>query len=76
MTTKIMGNKPIYDTTLRVPKGTIRKVTFNTISFATQTYYIVEYLVQALCAMLFIEVLQKYPSQCRTLLSVIGVMDP
>jgi hypothetical protein len=43
---------------------------------ATQNYNIVEYLVQAPCAMSALEVLQNCPSQRRTLLSAIGAMDP
>jgi hypothetical protein len=68
--------KPISDTVLHPPKGTILKETFNPSVCATQKYNIVEYLVQAPCAMLTLEVLQNYPSQHRTLFLSIGVMDP
>jgi hypothetical protein len=51
-------------------------VTFNPNARAAQNYNIVEYLVQAPCAMSTLEVLQHCPSQRRTLLSSIGAMDP
>jgi hypothetical protein len=50
-------------------------VTFNPNAFVSQKYNIVEYLVQAPCAISTLEVLHHYPSQRRTLLSIIGAMD-
>jgi hypothetical protein len=73
--TPLQIEKPILDAVLCLPKGTIRKVTFNTSVCTTQNYNIVEDLVQAPCAMSTLEVLQNYPSQRRTLLSTIGAMD-
>jgi hypothetical protein len=52
------------------------KVDFQSKCCAAQNYNIVEDLVQAPCAMSMLEVLQNCPSQCRTLLSAIGVVDP
>jgi hypothetical protein len=68
--------KPMFDSILRPPKSTIRKCTFNPSSHATQNYNIVEDLAQSLCVMSMLEVLQHCPSQCRTLLVVIGTVDP
>jgi hypothetical protein len=68
--------KPTFDSILRPHKRTIYKSTFNPSSRATQNYNIVEDLAQAPCAMSALEVLQHCPSQCRTLLDVIGAFDP
>jgi hypothetical protein len=69
-------DKIIFDAVLLPPKSTIQKMTFNPNSRASQNYNIVEYLVQAPCAMSTLKVLQNYPNKCRTLLSSIGAMDP
>jgi hypothetical protein len=68
--------KPTFNSILCPPKSTIRKSNFNPSSRATQNYNIVEYLAQALCTMSILEVLQHFPSQRRTLLAAIGVIDP
>jgi hypothetical protein len=68
--------KPTFNSILRPPKRTIRKATFNPSSRASQNYNIVEDLAQAPCAMSALEVLQHFPSQRRTFLSSIGVVDP
>jgi hypothetical protein len=68
--------KPTFDSILRPPKSTIRKATFNPSSCATHNYNIVEDFSQAPCAMSALEVLQHCPSQRRTLLVAIGVVDP
>jgi hypothetical protein len=68
--------KPTFNSILRPPKSTIRKATFNPSSRVTQNYNIVEDLAQAPCAMSVLEVLQHCPSQRRTLLAPIGVVDP
>jgi hypothetical protein len=58
------------------PRAQFKKSIFNPSAHATQNYNIVEYLAQAPCAMSMLEVLQNCPSQHRTLLSSIGVVDP
>jgi hypothetical protein len=68
--------KPTFESMLRPPKSIIRKYTFNPSSHATQNYNIVEDLAQAPCAMFALEFLQHYPSQRRTLLAAIGIVDP
>jgi hypothetical protein len=68
--------KPNFDSILRPPKSTIRRSTFNPNTRASQNYNIVEDLAQAPCAMSTLEVLQNCPSQRRTLLESIGVVDP
>ena len=50
-------------------------MTFNPSVRVAQNYNIVEDLAQAPCDMSALEVVQNYPSQHRTLLSVIGAMD-
>jgi hypothetical protein len=67
---------PISDLVLRSPKSAIRKATFNPNACATQNYNIIEDLTQAPFAMSALEVLQHFPSRRRTLLSIIGAMDP
>jgi hypothetical protein len=68
--------KPTFDSILHPPKRTIYKSTFNPSSCTAQNYNIVEYLAQAPCVMSTLEVLQHFPSQCRTLLAAIGIVDP
>jgi hypothetical protein len=65
----------MFDSILRPPKSTIRKATFNPSSRAAQNYNIVEDLAQAPCVMSALEFLQHCPSQCRTLLTALGVVD-
>jgi hypothetical protein len=65
-----------FDSILRPPKRTIINLTFNHNSHATQNYNIVEYLAQAPSSMSDLEVLQKFPSQRRTLLEYIRAIDP
>jgi hypothetical protein len=67
--------KSTFDSILCPPKSTIRKATFNPSSRVTHNYNIVEDLAQAPCAMSMLEVLQHFPSQCRTLLAAIGAVD-
>jgi hypothetical protein len=68
--------KPAFNSILHPPKRTIRKATINPSSRVAQNYNIIEDLAQAPCAMFVLEVLQHYPSQRRTLLATIGVVDP
>jgi hypothetical protein len=68
--------KPTFNSILLPPKSTIHKSTFNPSSCVAQNYNIVEDLAQALCAMSTLEVLQHSPSQRRTLLDAIGIVDP
>jgi hypothetical protein len=68
--------KPTFESILCPPKSTIHKSTFNPSSRAAQNYNIVEDLAQAPCAMSALEFLQHCPSQCRTLLAAIGIVDP
>jgi hypothetical protein len=68
--------KPNFDSILHPPKSTIRNLTFNPNSRASQNYNIVEDLAQAPCAMSALKVLQHFPSQRRTLLAAIGAIDP
>jgi hypothetical protein len=63
--------KPTFKSILHQPKSTIQKLTFNPSSRVTQNYNIIEYLAQVLCVMSFLEVLQHFPSQHRTLLVAI-----
>jgi hypothetical protein len=65
----------VVESVLCPPKGTIRKSIFNPSARAAKKYNIIEYLVQALCAMSTLEVLQSCPSQRRTPLSTIEVVD-
>jgi hypothetical protein len=67
--------KPTFDSILHPPKSTIGKSTFNPSSRVAQNYNIVEDLAQAPCAMSILKVLQHFPSQRRTLLAAIGVID-
>jgi hypothetical protein len=66
----------IYDVTLCLPNSIIQKATFNPNSCVAQNYNIIEDLAQEPCDMLTLEFLQHCPSQCRTMLSAIGDMDP
>jgi hypothetical protein len=68
--------KPTFGSILCPPKSTNCKATFNLSSRATQNYNIVEDLAQASGAMSALEVLQHCPSQRRTFLAAIGVVDP
>jgi hypothetical protein len=68
--------KPTFKSILSPPKSTIHKSTFNLSSRATQNYNIVEDLAQAPCAMSALEVIEHCPSQCRTLLVAIVIVDP
>jgi hypothetical protein len=68
--------KLIFDAVLHPPKSAIPKATFNTNSHAAQNFNIVEDLAQSPYSMSSLEVLQTYPSQCRTMFSAIGAMDP
>jgi hypothetical protein len=74
--TPIQIERPVVDSVLRPPKGTIQKLIFNPSAHTAKKYNIVEYLTQAPCAMSMLEVIQKCPSQHRTMLSTIGAMDP
>jgi hypothetical protein len=67
--------KPMFDSILRPPKSTIHKATFNPSSCAAHNYNIVEDFSQASCAMSVLEVLQHCPSQRRTLLATLGIVD-
>jgi hypothetical protein len=71
----IQIKKPIFDAVLRTPKSVIQKETFNPNACAAQNYNIFEYLEQVPCAMSTLKVLQNFPSQRRTLLSVIGTIN-
>jgi hypothetical protein len=68
--------KPTFESILHLPKRTICKSTFNPSSRAAQKYNIVEYLAQAPCDMSSLEVLHHCPNQRRTLLALIGTIDP
>jgi len=67
--------RPISDTILGPPKGTIRKAIFNPNAKATQNYNIVEGLAQAPCAMSTLEVLQHCPMQRRTLFPALRAIE-
>ena len=54
----------------------ILRTTYNFNAQATQHYSIIEDLAQAPCAMSALEVLQSFPTQRKTLLIVIGGVDP
>ena len=70
-----LGNH-IFDLVLRPPKSIIHKSIFNPSECAAKKYNIVEYFSQEPCAMSTLEVLQNFPSQCKTLFSTIGALDP
>ena len=55
--------KPIPEAIFCPPKGTLRKSIINPNACATQYYNIVEYLAQAPCDMLALEVHQTCPTQ-------------
>ena len=63
---------------------TLEKPTFEALSHPSkralqcancQHYNIIEYLAQALCAMLALEVLHSFPTQRKALLNAIGAVD-
>ena len=68
--------KPLTDIVIRPPKSTLRKTTHNPNARVAQHYSIVEDLAQAPCAMSTLEVLQTFPMQQKSLLSVIGGLVP
>jgi hypothetical protein len=68
--------KLAFESILRPLKRTICRYTFNPSSRATQNYNIVDDLAQAPCVMSALEVLQHFPSQHRTVLASISVVDP
>lgn len=74
--TSLHIEKPPQDIVIRPPKSTLRKTTHNPNARAAQHYSIFEDLAQAPCAMSALEVLQTCPMQWKTLLSVIGGLDP
>jgi hypothetical protein len=65
-----------FESILNPPKSTIQNSTFNPNYHVVKNYNIVEYLSQAPCVMLALEVLQHCPRQCRTLLAAIIAIDP
>ena len=67
--------QPNLDLILRLPKDTLRKVVFNTNSWAAQFYNVVEYLAQEPCAMSTLEVLQSFLTQRKNLLTTLGALD-
>ena len=58
--------KPTLNMILCPPKSSLRKVVFNPNAQASQFYNVVEDLAQAPCAMSTLEVLQSFPTQCKT----------
>jgi hypothetical protein len=59
-------------TMTHIPKGAFKKASHNTNARATQNYFVVEDLSQTPCAMSFLEVLQRFPSQRKDLLAALG----
>jgi hypothetical protein len=71
--TPLQIERPVSDLVLRPPKALIKHVTHNPNAKAAQNYNIVEDLAQAPYAMF---VLEAFPMQRSTLLSILGVQDP
>lgn len=68
---------PNHDSAIRpLSRGVLRKSSYNPNARAAQHYNIVEDLAQASSDMLALEVLQRCPSQQKSLLSAIGGIDP
>jgi hypothetical protein len=72
----LQNKRHVVDSMLHPTKGTFQKLVFNVGSHASQNYNIFEYLAHTPCAMSILEVLQNFPSQRRTFLSSIAVLDP
>jgi hypothetical protein len=64
--------KTLGETMTRVPKGAFKKASHNPNTRATHNYSVVEDLSQTPCAMSALEVLQRYPSQRKALLTSLG----
>lgn len=58
------------------PKGVLRKISYNSNARVAQHYNIIEELAQAPSQMSALEVLQTYPTQQKSLLFIIGTVDP
>jgi len=61
---------------LRIPKGMYKRVSHNPNARDAPNYSIVEDLTQTPCAMSSLEVLQSFPTQRTTFLSMIEAVDP
>ena len=72
-TNPLQIERPTSYLVLHPPKDSIKHATHNPNAKAAQNYSIIEDLAQAPCAMSALEVLQSFPMQWNTLLSVLGV---
>jgi hypothetical protein len=64
--------KTLGETMTHIPKGTFKKASHNPNARAAQNYSVVEDLSQTPCAMSALEVLQRFPSQRKDLLTTLG----
>jgi hypothetical protein len=64
--------KTLGETMTRIPKGVFKKASHNPNARAAQIYSMVEDLSQTPCAMSTLEVLQRFPSQRKSLLATLG----
>jgi hypothetical protein len=64
--------KTLGETMTRIPKGAFKKDSHNPNARAAQNYSVVEDLSQTPCAMSALEVLQRCPSQRKSLLTSLG----
>jgi hypothetical protein len=58
-----------------IPKGALKKASHNPNARATQNYSVVEDLSQTPCVMSALEVLQRCPSQRKSLLASLGSVE-
>jgi hypothetical protein len=59
----------------RIPKGMFKKDSHNPDARAAQNYFVVEDLSQIPCTMSALEVLQRFPSQRKALLTALGSIE-
>jgi hypothetical protein len=64
--------KTLGETMTHIPKGAFKKASRNPNARATQNYSVVEDLSQTPCVMSALEVLQRCPSQRKSLLTTLG----
>jgi hypothetical protein len=67
---------PSAEPPLRIPRIPLRRNVHNPQARAAHHYSLVDDLAQSPAAMLVLEVLQTFPTQRKSLLSAMGVVDP
>ena len=68
--------RPSAEPPLRIPRIPLRRNVHNPQARATHNYSLVDDLAQSPTAMSVLEVLQTFPTQWKSLLSALGVVDP